>query len=88
MRNPKIDKEMFARTPNACAYEASKSFPTPPTDKKSNPPASKTSNTDASDIDRRYAEFLKGKNAAHAALLASKEQGEDESEFEESKVPS
>lgn len=78
---------MYTRTPNACAYEPSKSFPTPPTDKKSNPPASKTSTTDASDIERRYAEFLKGKNAAHAALLASKEQGAEEIELEESKSP-
>ena len=86
MRNRNNSKEMYAKTPNVCAYEPSKSFPSPPTDKKSNPPASKTSTTDASDIERRYAEFLKGKNAAHAALLASKEQGVEEIEVEESKT--
>ena len=74
--------------PNAGAYEPPKSFPPPPSNKKSNPPASKTSTTDASDIERRYAEFLKGKNAAHAALLASKEQDADEIQVEETKDPS
>ena len=89
MRNNNNRNETYARTPIACAYEPSKSFQPPPTDKKSNRPASKSSVTDASDIERRYAEFLKGKNAAHAALLASKEQGEeDEIELEENKAHS
>ena len=76
---------MFARTPDGGAYEPSKSFPRPPTDKKANPPASSTSKTDASDIERRLAEFIEGKNAAHAALLASKERDPDEVEEEETK---
>ena len=70
------------------SHEPSKSFQPPPTEKKGNPPASSASKTDASDIERRLAEFIEGKNAAHAALLASKEHAADIEAGEEIKVSS